>query len=78
MEDFKMRTMTKKSKDGSMEVSHSRNSKGYAAISIRVGNESLSFTNEGAMKENAGDYAFEVRELAEMLTEVADEPCELS
>lgn len=55
-----------------LRVTRTRNSRGFAAISITVaGGTNIIFSNENG---NHG-YEEQARELARMLTEIADDPC---
>ena len=83
MDDFLHRTIT--AKDGNMEVSRTRTSKGFASITIRVGGNSLSFTNEpddnprGNLSVDAcGDnYEQKAMRLAKLIDEVSSNGCTL-
>lgn len=83
MDDFLHRTIT--SKDENMEVSRSRTNKGFASITIRVGNNSITFTNEQDDNPHAdtsphacGDnYEQKAMRLAKLIDEVSSNGCTL-
>lgn len=83
MDDFLHRTIT--SKDGNMEVSRTRTSKGFASITIRVGGNSISFNNEPDDNPHAdtsadayGDnYEQKAMRLAKLIDEVSRNGCTL-
>lgn len=57
-----------------LNVTRTRTSTGMCAIVIEVGSSRLTITNNGELKES---YAIAVRELAEMLLTIVEDPCEL-
>lgn len=83
MDDFLQRTIT--SKDKNMEVSRTRTNNGFSSITIRVGSNSISFTNEAddlpfdnLNVEACGDnYEQQATRLARLIDEVCSEGCDL-
>ena len=83
MEDFIHRTVT--ARTGNMEVSRTRTSKGFAAIKITVGGNSIVFTNEpddnphtGLNHDACGDnYEQKAMQLARLIDEVSSNGCSL-
>ena len=85
METFILKSISKESEDGTLIVARDRTSTGFASITIRLKKidlkdkklreyKSLLFTNSD---EDHPDYELRVRELAEMMMDIANNACQL-
>ena len=74
MKDFLHRNVTEESTELGLSVSRMRTSTGFCSITIVGNGNKLQFSNES---EGVADpnYEEKVRELANMMLKIADEPC---
>jgi hypothetical protein len=70
-DDFLMRTISAESSDGKMYAFRTRNSNGFASITIRVMGKEIQFTNE----EGNDAYEQQALELARLIEGIATNPC---